>query len=173
MPLFIFPLIGRFHPLIVHLPIGFILFALILMYYPRKDKNLLLPTVQFALLLSTATAFFACITGVTLYNQEGYAFDTVQNHLILGIITALICLSLYLLVKKYKSTSNPKIHIGSGLLFLSLTITGHLGGNLTHGETYLTEVLPEGIQETFGWKIEEQFEPLSLDGRSMGGSFVL
>jgi uncharacterized membrane protein len=164
MPLFIFPLIGRFHPLIVHLPIGFILFALILMYYPRKDKNMLLPTVQFALLLSTATAFLACITGITLYNQEGYAFETIQNHLILGIITALTCLTLYFLVKKYQSTSNPKIHVGSGILFLSLTVTGHLGGNLTHGETYLTEVFPEVIQETFGWKVEEQFEPLSLDG---------
>jgi predicted CXXCH cytochrome family protein len=164
MLLFIFPLIGRFHPLIVHLPIGFILFALILMYYPRKDKNLLLPTVQFALLLSTLTAFFACITGITLYDQEGYAFDTVQNHLVLGIATALICLFLYFQVRKNQTISNPKIHIGSGVLFLSLTVTGHLGGNLTHGETYLTEVLPEGILETFGWKVEEKFEPLSLDG---------
>ncbi|WP_113925812.1 c-type cytochrome domain-containing protein [Cognataquiflexum aquatile] len=166
MPLFILPLIGRFHPLIVHLPIGFILFALILMYYPRKDKNLLLPTVQFALLLSTLTAFFACITGIILYNQEGYAFDTVQNHLILGILTALTCLSLFLLVKKHQTLSDPKIHAGSAILFLCLTFTGHLGGNLTHGETYLTEVLPEGIQETFGWKIEEQFEPLSLNGEA-------
>ncbi|MCR9017197.1 c-type cytochrome domain-containing protein [Aquiflexum gelatinilyticum] len=166
MPLFIFPLIGRFHPLIVHLPIGFILFALILMYYPRKDKNLLLPTVQFALLLSTLMSFFACITGIILYNQEGYAFDTVRNHLILGILTALTCLSLFLLVKKHQTLSDPKIHVGSAILFLCLTFTGHLGGNLTHGETYLTEVLPEGIQETFGWKIEEQFEPLSLDGEA-------
>lgn len=166
MPLFILPLIGRFHPLIVHLPIGFILFALIFMYYPRKDKNLLLPTVQFALLLSTLTAFFACITGIILYNQEGYAFDTVQNHLILGILTALTCLSLFLLVKKHQTLSDPKIHVGSAILFLCLTITGHLGGNLTHGETYLTEVLPEGIQETFGWKMEEQFDPLSLDGEA-------
>ena len=163
MPLFILPLIGRFHPLIVHLPIGFILFALILMYYPRKDKNLLFPTVQFALLLSTLMSFFACITGIILYNQEGYAFDTVKNHLVLGIVTALICLFLYFQVRKNQSISNPKIHIGSGVLFLTLTLTGHLGGNLTHGETYLTEVLPEGIQETFGWKMEEQFEPLLLD----------
>jgi len=163
---FILPLIGRFHPLIVHLPIGFILFSLILMYYPRKDKNLLLPTVQFALLLSTATAFLACITGITLYNQEGYAFDTVQNHLVLGIVTALICLFLYFQVRKNQTISNPKIHIGSGVLFLTLTLTGHLGGNLTHGETYLTEVLPEGIQDTFGWKVVEQFEPLTLDGEN-------
>ncbi|MCH6236602.1 c-type cytochrome domain-containing protein [Cognataquiflexum rubidum] len=166
MALFILPLIGRFHPLIVHLPIGFILFALILMYYPRKDKNLLFPTVQFALLLSTLMSFFACITGIILYNQEGYAFDTVQNHLILGILTALTCLSLFLLVKKHQTLSDPKIHVGSAILFLCLIITGHLGGNLTHGETYLTEVLPEGIQETFGWKMEEQFEPLSLDGEA-------
>lgn len=160
---FIFPLIGRFHPLIVHLPIGFILFSLIFMYFPRKDKSVFLPTVKFALLLSTVSAFFACITGIILYNQEGYAFDTIRNHLVLGITTALICLSLYFLIKKKQTTSDPKIHMASGILFLTLTLTGHLGGNLTHGETYLTEVLPEGIQEVFGWKIEEQFGPLSLD----------
>ena len=128
MPLFILPLIGRFHPLIVHLPIGFILFALILMYYPRKDKNLLFPTVQFALLLSTLMSFFACITGIILYNQEGYASDTVKNHLVLGIVTALICLFLYFQVRKNQSISNPKIHIGSGVLrWLNFWVWGYLG----------------------------------------------
>lgn len=42
-------------------------------------------------------------------------------------------------------------------------LTGHLGGNLTHGETYLVEVLPEPLQRAFGYSGYEEFEPIVLD----------
>ena len=80
--------------MIVHLPIGFILMALLLMYYPKKDKLPFLPAIEIALLWSCISAFLACISGFLLYTSEGYAFETVQNHLILGLVTALICLLL-------------------------------------------------------------------------------
>ena len=160
---FIIPLIGRFHPLIVHLPIGFILMALLLMYYPKKDKVSFLPAIEIALLWSSITAVLACISGFLLYTSEGYAFETVQNHLILGLATALICLMLFFQVKKYKKLNTPKIQLNSALLVISLMVTGHLGGNLTHGEEYLIEVLPESIQRAFGYSGYEEFEPIALD----------
>jgi len=160
---FIIPLIGRFHPLIVHLPIGFILMALLLMYYPKKNKLLFLPAIEIALLWSCITAFLACISGFLLYTSDGYAFETVQNHLILGLATALICLMLFFQVKKYKILNTPKIQLNSALLVISLMVTGHLGGNLTHGEAYLIEVLPEPLQSAFGYSGFEEFEPIALD----------
>ncbi|WP_373522971.1 c-type cytochrome domain-containing protein [Aquiflexum sp.] len=160
---FIIPLIGRFHPLIVHLPIGFILMALILMYYPNKDKIPFLTAIEIALLWSCITSVLACISGLLLYTSEGYAFSTVQNHLIMGLSTALICLLLFFQVKKYKSLNTPKIHINSALLLISLMSTGHLGGSLTHGEEYLIEVLPEPVQRVFGWSGYEEFDPIALD----------
>ncbi|SMD46375.1 doubled CXXCH domain-containing protein [Aquiflexum balticum DSM 16537] len=160
---FIIPLIGRFHPLIVHLPIGFILMALLLMYYPKKDKLPFLPAIEIALLWSCITAFLACISGFLLYTSEGYAFETVQNHLILGLVTALICLLLFFQLKKSKNLNSPKIHLNSIILITSLMLTGHLGGNLTHGEAYLVEVLPEPLQNALGYSGYEEFEPIALD----------
>jgi uncharacterized membrane protein len=163
MIIFIIPLIGRFHPLIVHLPIGFILMALMLMYYPKKDKLPFLPAIEIALLWSSITSLLACISGFLLYSSEGYAFSSVQNHLILGLATALICLLLFFQVKKSKKLNTTKIKFNSGLLMITLILTGHLGGNLTHGEEYLIEVLPQPIQSAFGYSGYEEFEPIALD----------
>ncbi len=137
--------------------------ALLLMYYPKKDKIQFLPAIETALLWSCITAVLACISGLLLYTSEGYAFSTVQNHLILGLATALICLLLFFQVKKCKTINTPKIHLNSALLGLFLMLTGHLGGSLTHGEDYLIEVLPEQVQSAFGYTGYEEFDPIALD----------
>lgn len=160
---FIIPLIGRFHPLIVHLPIGFILFALLMLFYPKKNNTIFYPVLEFALWWSTVTAILACISGFLLYTSEGYAFATVRNHLILGLLTAAICGLLYFQLRKKQTLNHPLIKGLSFVLLLSILVTGHLGGSLTHGEEYLTEVLPEGIQRTFGWYSEEEIAQISLD----------
>ncbi len=160
---FIIPLIGRFHPLIVHLPIGFILFALLLLFYPKKDKTIFYPTLEIALLWSTVTAILACLSGFLLYISEGYAFSTVRNHLLLGLLTAIICGLLYCQIRKKQTLNNSTIKVLSCCLLLSVLVTGHLGGSLTHGETYLTEVLPEEIQRTFGWYNEVEATPIAID----------
>ena len=36
---FIFDLMGRFHPLIVHLPIGFLLLGLMMLVFDRKENK--------------------------------------------------------------------------------------------------------------------------------------
>ena len=36
---FLIDLFGRFHPLIVHLPIGFLFLGLMMMIYDRKDNK--------------------------------------------------------------------------------------------------------------------------------------
>lgn len=160
---FIIPLIGRLHPLIVHLPIGFILMAFLLMYFPKKNKLTFLPAIEIGLLWSSITSFSACISGYFLYTSEGYAFESVQNHLILGLVTSLICLLLYIHLKKSQSINSTKFHLNSIILLISLMLTGHLGGSLTHGEAYLVEVLPESIQNTLGYSAYEEFEPIALD----------
>jgi hypothetical protein len=44
-------------------------------------------------------------------------------------------------------------------LGLILTVTGHLGGTLTHGESYFTEVLPPELQSFFGIEIQPEKGP--------------
>ena len=66
----ILQLIGRLHPLVVHLPIGFIMAALLLQWYDRKNKewsNIIGVLFQWAFVFAT----IACISGYLLYKGEG------------------------------------------------------------------------------------------------------
>ena len=56
--------LGRFHPLVVHLPIGFLLFAFILEVFSRWKKNPVLTTsIPLALLLGSGSGGVPCILG--------------------------------------------------------------------------------------------------------------
>ncbi|HUH46592.1 MAG TPA: c-type cytochrome domain-containing protein [Arenibacter sp.] len=145
-------LLGRLHPLVVHLPIGFIITALLLQGYDRK-RNLLTAVIAMIYLWGFIAATFACISGYLLYLGEGYSFDTVKYHLWTGVVTALISLLMYLRLlepDKFKFIQRlPPVLFSFALLFL-ISATGHLGGNITHGSDYLLEPLPQGLKTAFG-----------------------
>lgn len=145
-------LIGRLHPLIVHLPIGFIITGLLLQWYDRKNHawtKIIGIIFQWALISAT----IACISGYLLYSGEGYSFDTVKFHLWLGITTAIFSLLMYLRLaaplKLEFLTRLPVVTFSFSLLFL-ISFTGHLGGNITHGSDYLIEPLPNSIKTLLG-----------------------
>ena len=76
----IMQLLGRLHPLIVHLPIGFIVLALILSWYDRKEKTFT-NGIAISFLWGGITSVLACISGYLLYQTEGFSFDTIKIHL--------------------------------------------------------------------------------------------
>ena len=145
-------LIGRLHPLVVHLPIGFIIAGLLLQWYDRKHNEwskIIGLIFQWAFISAT----IACISGYLLYTGEGYSFDTIKFHLWSGIVTAVFSLLMYLrllvpsqidFIKRL-----PVVLLSFSLLFL-ISFTGHLGGNITHGSDYLIEPLPNSIKILLG-----------------------
>jgi len=153
-------LLGRLHPLIVHLPIGFIIFGLLLQWYDRKRREYskVIPLVFF---WGGISAVLACITGYLQYLGEGYAFDTVKWHLWLGIATALFSFLMYAKLKRIKAVDFlAKIPIValSVVFFVLISFTGHQGGNITHGEDYLIEPLPNNIKSALGFETFEEKE---------------
>lgn len=153
-------LLGRLHPLIVHLPIGFIILGLLLQWYDRKRKEFgkVIPLVY---LWGGISAALACITGYLQYLGEGYAFDSVKWHLWSGIVTALFSFLMYAKLKGLKSVDFlAKIPIValSILFFVLISFTGHQGGNITHGEDYLVEPLPNSIKSALGFETFEEKE---------------
>ena len=159
---FIYDLIGRFHPLFVHLPIGFIIIGLMLDFFFRNKKEHL-PVLSFIFLWAFITSIFSIITGYLQYEREGYAWESVQWHLVMGIVTMVFCL-LFLLKLKYETFKNlPKNFLFTGLS-TSLLITGHLGGNITHGSDHLIEPLPPEIKGLLG--LEHKNNIIELDPKN-------
>ena len=153
-------LLGRLHPLIVHLPIGFIILGLLLQWYDRKAKTF---DSVIAIIYGWAgiSAVLACITGYLQYLGEGYAFDTVKWHLWAGIATALFSFLMYAKIKALKPVdflSKTPIVALSILFFVLISFTGHQGGNITHGEDYLVEPLPNSIKSALGIETFEEKE---------------
>ncbi|WP_422083551.1 c-type cytochrome domain-containing protein [Ulvibacterium sp.] len=150
--------LGRLHPLIVHLPIGFIILGLLLQWYDRKRKEYdkIVPLVY---LWGGISAALACVTGYLQYLGEGYAFDTVKWHLWSGIATALFAFLMYVRLKEIQQIdflSKVPIAVLSVLFFVLISFTGHQGGNITHGEDYLVEPLPNHIKSALGFETFEE-----------------
>lgn len=135
--------IGRFHPVLVHLPIGILLLAVLLhMLGYKKRFEALHPAVKISLLTGAIAAVLSCISGWLLSSAGEYEEDVVSSHQWFGISVAVISMLGY-----YMSIKNS-IHLKwlMPVLALLIIITGHLGGSLTHGEGYLTEGLSPGAK---------------------------
>lgn len=145
---FVFPLLGRFHPILVHLPIGILVFGVLLIFLSKKEDKTYLPAIQLAFLLGSIGGLLACISGFLQYQFEGFSWDTVQFHLIFGVLTTAAGFFFY--GKSKKITDASTLKWSSTALIGALLFTGHLGGTITHGEGYFTEVMPENLQSLFG-----------------------
>lgn len=151
-------LLGRLHPLIVHLPIGFIILGLLLHYYDRKKRQFT-KVIALSYLWAGISAVAACISGYLQYLAEGYSFDSVKLHLWTGIATALFSFVMWLRIEENKRISAllkvPLLYL-SLAFFVLVSFTGHLGGTITHGEDYLVEPLPNSLKSALGYTVIEE-----------------
>ncbi|MDQ0637655.1 mono/diheme cytochrome c family protein [Pedobacter sp. W3I1] len=134
---------GRFHPVFVHLPIGILLLGCIciLLSFAAKFINLK-PAIPIMLLLGALSAVVSCITGYLLANGGDYDGKLVSNHQWMGISVAVLSFILWMIYLKVKS--NAILGTIAVVLIVLISITGHLGGSLTHGSDYLTAPLKSG-----------------------------
>ena len=126
--------IGRFHPLFVHLPIGFLVLAIILKLISNKWKKEAIDSViPIILLISFILSVFTCISGYLLFQTGGYEKELGEKHQWAGILLTIFTGLLFFL-RNYTLVQQ----LGWILISFLLVITGHLGGSITHGEDYLS-----------------------------------
>lgn len=135
--------IGKLHPLVVHLPIGILLLNVGLIFITRQEKYAAAKSIlPITLLLGALSAVAACVSGLLLSQNGDYNIDTLNYHKWLGISVMIISSAIYF----FKQQENRIAGIALAIL---LTITGHFGGTLTHGENYLAPSnSPQGGERT-------------------------
>jgi len=131
-------LLGHFHPLLVHLPIGILTIALSLQRLSNKAKFASTKQIVPMLLLGgSITALISCITGYFLSISNHYNQLLVNWHMWMAIGVVLVSAILY------TKEINPSVDIPKKILSFCLLglliVTGHFGGSLTHGADYLTK----------------------------------
>ena len=145
--------LGRFHPLVVHLPIGFLLMAAvfnILSYFP--NYRFLKDAMSFTLLAGFLSALAACILGYLLSQSGEYDPEVLSQHRLSGILLAILGGILWSMTTGFYSRFmmiSRKIVTALCILLVILTAyTGHQGGTLTHGSDYLSlETLTYQVRE--------------------------
>ena len=71
---------GRFHPLLVHLPIGFLILA-VLISIKQKDKNLTYTKIlRLIWFLAFISSFFSAIMGLLLAENGHYIENDLSLH---------------------------------------------------------------------------------------------
>jgi uncharacterized membrane protein len=121
--------IGQFHPLLVHLPIGILLFAFLMMIYQKWQKAEMTDAISLALLLGSIGALLSCVAGWFLAQSGEYEAEIVQKHQWTAITSTVFGFAAYFF-------KNQRM-ILSTIMAATLTIAGHFGGTITHGEGYL------------------------------------
>jgi len=126
-------IIGKFHPLVVHLPIGFITLTLILVILskrkPEAGINKILPDL---LALCFLSALIATITGYVMPKGNEFSETLLSRHFWSAVMLTVISgLMLVPFLAKFRA-------IGYWLMGGAMVLSGHFGGSLTHGEEYFS-----------------------------------
>lgn len=153
--------LGRFHPVILHLPIGIfslILFQEILAMFTRyKPQSGLVP-----IFVGAASAVVAVLFGFMLYMGGGYELsELLEDHLWGGIIFACAAV-LTLIFKAWPLPEMASKALYRVMIFGSvgvMTYASHDGASITHGEDYLVEYAPDPIRDFLGYEPKPKDEP--------------
>jgi uncharacterized membrane protein/mono/diheme cytochrome c family protein len=141
--------IGHFHPLVVHLPIGILIFTFILELIQLKSKTKFNQAILLGTFIGTAFAIVSAIMGWLLSLDGGYDEKLLNNHQYAGWILCFFCI-LLVIVKMFFSANVYFDKLNKSLwsiIIIVLFLVGHFGGSITHGADYLSLDLSAGNKE--------------------------
>jgi len=139
---------GRFHPLLVHLPIGFLVLLVSLesLAHTRRFRGANASAGYVLALLVPAVAASA-VCGWLLSISGDYDGGLLQAHRWLGVATTLFCsLAAICYLRRWRRAYAAFLYASAVIL----AVTSHFGGSLTHGADYLTHYAPGPIRALLG-----------------------
>jgi len=139
--------LGRTHPMIVHFPIALLLMAAVLEIFSRTNFNSTLrPGIHILVFAGALSASVSALFGWLLFTQDELEGDLVTIHQVLGNITALLGIVTALLLFLARKRNQPALITWYRILLftsaIGVSVAGHFGASLTHGDDYLSSTLP-------------------------------
>ncbi|HZQ94492.1 MAG TPA: c-type cytochrome domain-containing protein [Candidatus Sulfotelmatobacter sp.] len=151
--------LGRFHPLLVHIPIALLLLVPILEGVALLQKREhLRRSAGFVLALGTAAAIATAWLGWLLAWSGSYEGSRVMRHMWGGVILAAASLACCGLGRWKRSAYAAVLVAMVGLLLW----TSDQGGKLTHGDFFLSEHSPEPLRHWLAGEPPSQVDPASF-----------
>jgi uncharacterized membrane protein len=157
--------IGRFHVLALHLPITLVLVVVALEWYrSRQGRVEFEPALRILWAATAISAVLTAVLGYLHFSEGGFTGPAAYAHRALGTSLALAtCLAWGLRVRSESvfRLFSPVI----GLVLVALVfLTGHFGGDLTHGSAFLVEYGPNFLRRAAG--LEDERPPVRVIGEA-------
>lgn len=143
--------LGRFHVLLLHLPIGILLLAVVLEALSRGERfRGLASSLNVVWALGAATAIATVVLGYLHASEGGFDSAAVNAHRLTGTSLAVVAVIIALVRARFAGVYARVWAVGAVAIVALLFATGHFGGNLTHGDTYLTQYAPAPLHDLMG-----------------------
>ena len=144
--------IGRFHPIFLHLPVGALAMLCImeLVCMTRSGEDKFGAAALLTLWVGAAGSVLAVLAGIMLSREGGYEGGNFTLHQSLALVgTAGVLLSLVIRIYAMGQGNRELMHAYRAVFFGSFGLMGlgaHFGGNMSHGNKFLTEHAPEPMK---------------------------
>lgn len=144
--------LGRFHVLALHIPIGIIVAIVILEWLARREQYRHLEAASpFLWIAAAVSALLTVALGYMHWAEGNFGSASGVQHRTFGTALALLITGVAVLrASRFAPKYTPVYFPAALLMFLLVSITGHYGGNLTHGSTYLVEYAPQPLRSLAG-----------------------
>jgi len=150
--------IGRFHLLVIHFPIAFILLVPVLEIAGRSRRfGDLSVSIDFILVLATLSAIIAATLGWCLARSGNYSGWLVTQHMWGGVCVAVLCWLCWMLHMRVADRRLNLMYACALVVTAGLVSwTGYRGGQLSQGENHLTEHMPGELRDWLGISFEDK-----------------
>jgi uncharacterized membrane protein/mono/diheme cytochrome c family protein len=143
--------LGRFHVLVLHLPIALALTVILVEWLSRRERfRYLAVATPFLWSVTAITAIATVALGYMHFSEGGFTGPSATAHRFFGTSIAVVATLAWALQSASRATFQRAQPVISVVLLVLVILTGHFGGNLTHGDTYLVEYAPEPLRRLAG-----------------------
>ena len=151
---------GRLHVLLLHLPIGILLLAVVLEIMSRRARlGHLRSSLGFVWAAGALSAVGTAALGYMHASEGGFEGEALDAHRLAGTTLALLACIVWFARARFGVLYGKIWSAGSVGVVLLLFLTGHFGGNLTHGDTYLAQYAPGPLRGLLGNEAADAARP--------------